>query len=152
MQGDALVLRDIHPAAAPPWWPPAPGWWVVAGIAAVVLALVLARWWRLRRRRRRIEALFDDAMAAAGTPALQVAAMSELLRRASRRRDPHADALQGQDWLDFLDAGEAAPLFDGPQGRVLLEGGFRRDADADAVASLRRSARTRFIQWMTARG
>src|SRR3546814_7374550 len=73
----------------------APGWW---WLAAVVLALlVFAAWWWLRARRRRaaIVRLFDERLDAANTPVERVAAMSELLRRAARRRDPAADRLPG---------------------------------------------------------
>lgn len=54
-------------------------------------------------RRREVAAIFDDALSAASTPPEQIAAMSELLRRAGRRRDPAADRLQGEAWLEFLD-------------------------------------------------
>lgn len=151
MQDDGLVLRDIHASSAPPWWPPAPGWWLAFAVVVALCALALAWWVRGRRRRRRIERLFDDALAAAVTPAQQVAAMSALLRRAARRRDAGADRLQDGDWLRFLDAGAVTPLFDGAPGRLLCEGGFRRDVDRDAVAALRSAARTRFIEWMVAR-
>lgn len=148
---DGLVLRDIHASAAPSWWPPAPGWWFV--FAAIVLACALGIAWGVHRRRRRlrIERLFDDGVAAAGAPVQQVAAISELLRRAARRRDAGADRLQGEDWLRFLDADAKTSLFDGATGQLLRDGGFRRDVDRDAVAALRIAARTRFIEWMAAR-
>ncbi len=155
MLGDGLVLRDIHASVAPPWWPPAPGWWLV--FAAVLTATVLAvAWWAYRRlRRRRIARLFDDSVAAAGSPSRQVAAMSELLRRAGRRHDAGADRLQGETWLRFLDAGAGTPLFTGAAGRLLLEGGFRRDTDPELdpalLATLHTAARARFLQWMGAR-
>ena len=151
MPADTLVLRDIHEPVAPPWWPPAPGWWVVA--AALSIALALA-WWltaRHRRRRREIAALFDAALAAAPSPAAQVAAMSELLRRAARRRDPAADRYEGEAWLRFLDGDGKGPQFSTDAGRLLLEGGFRRDVDADAVAVLRPLARQRYLAWMSGR-
>ena len=146
-----LVLRDIHQPPAPGWWPPAPGWWIVIAVVALALLLLVAWSWHERRRRRAVAALFDDAITVAGTPAAQVAAMSELLRRAARRRDPLADRLQGEDWLAFLDAGTRLPAFGGAIGRLLLEGGFRLDTDAAAVAALRPLARARYLEWM-ARG
>lgn len=151
MNGDALVLRDIHQPLAPPWWPPAPGWWLVAALLMLVLAVA---WWLLARRRRRqraITALFDAALAAAATPAAQVAAMSELLRRASRRRDPAADRYQGEAWLRFLDGDDKRPLFSTDVGKLLLDGGFRRDVDAETVAVLRPLARQRYLSWMARR-
>jgi HAMP domain-containing protein len=150
MQG-GLVLRDIHTSPPPPWWPPAPGWWIVFAVVLLALAVAAAWWLHRLRRRRRIARLFDDAVAQAATPAQQVAAMSELLRRAARRRDPHADTLDNADWLRLLDEGQAAPRFDGEVGRLLLEGGYRREVDADAVAALQRAARERFLEWMGAR-
>jgi hypothetical protein len=144
------VLRDIHAAAAPPWWPPAPGWWLVLGALALVVGAAL--WLRARRRRREraIARLFDDALAQADTPAAQLAAISELLRRAARRRAPDADRLQGEEWLRFLDAGLAKPVFaDG--GALLHEGPFRRDVTDEDVARIRNAARARFIEWMRAK-
>jgi hypothetical protein len=149
MADPALVLRDIHQTAAPSLWPPAPGWWLVAALLlATGIALVLWRRSRVRRRRR-IMRLFDETLAAeAGAPA-QIAAMSALLRRAARRRDRHADTLQGEAWLAFLDAGDTRHPFSRGEGRLLLDGGFRRDADPARVASLGHLARGRFLEWMT---
>jgi hypothetical protein len=146
-----LVLRDIHQPPAPGWWPPAAGWWIVFAVVALSLLLLLAWSWHRRRRRRAVVALFDGTVAMADTPAARIAAMSELLRRAARRRDPLADRLHGDAWLAFLDAGAKVPLFAGDAGRLLLEGGFRRDADAAAVAALQPLARARYLDWM-ARG
>lgn len=146
-----LVLRDIHQPPAPGLWPPAPGWWIVFAVIVLALLAVVAWAWRRRRRERAAAALFDRAVASAATPATQVAAMSELLRRAARRRDPGADRLQGEAWLAFLDDGATHPVFAGEAGRLLLEGGFRRDTDAAAVAALQPLVRARYLDWM-ARG
>lgn len=148
---DGLVLRDIHLSTAPPWWPPAPGWWLLA--AAVLLGLAALVAWRIFRalRRRRWLALFDAEVDGAADAAAAVAAMSALLRRAARRQHPAADRLQGQAWLDLLDAGRDAPRFDGARGGLLIEGPFQREVDAAAVADLRHAARVRFLEWMEAR-
>lgn len=152
---DGLVLRDIHVNPAPPWWPPAPGWWMLACLLLLLIALLW--WWRARVRRRhaRIAELFDRSVADAQSPAKQVAAMSELLRRAGRRRDPTADRLEGEAWLAFLDAaptrrGRRAPSapFSEGAGRLLLDGAYRREVDPVEVEALRRLARQRFLQWM----
>jgi hypothetical protein len=145
-----LVLRDVHVPPAPPWWPPAPGWWALAAVALLLLAL--AGWWLARRqlRRRRLRRLFDDTLAAAATPAERLAAMSALLRRAARLRDPRAPALEGAAWLQYLDAGADVPLFAGDQGAMLLEGAFHRTVDPAAVEALRPRVRRRFLEWMGA--
>lgn len=149
--GDGLVLRDIHAPVAAPWWPPAPGWWML--FAALLLAGGMAAWWRARRQRhaRAVTKLFDDALAQAATPPEQIAAMSELLRRAARRRDAQADTLQGDDWLRFLDDGLPQPVFAAGAGAVLRDGAFRRDVSAAEVDALRSVVRTRFIGWMGVR-
>lgn len=150
MQGDALVLRDIHQPPAPPWWPPAPGWWMV--LAAVAALMCIAAWlaWRRRQRTRAIEALFDTRLAQATSPSEAIAAMSELLRRAARRRDPDADKLLGDDWLRFLDAGLQAPVFSTGAGAILRDGGYRREVSRHDVDALRPAARARFLDWMIA--
>src|SRR3546814_18113590 len=81
-------------------------------ISVVLALLVFAAWWWLRARRRRaaIVRLFDERLHAANTPVERVAAMSELLRRAARRRDPAADRLQGDAWLAFLDGDRASDV------------------------------------------
>ncbi|MBX9401846.1 DUF4381 domain-containing protein [Lysobacter sp. BMK333-48F3] len=145
-----LPLRDVHLPPAPSWWPPAPGWWL---LAAALLAVVAAVWfWRRRRARRHaaIERVFDQALAAAETPSAQVAAISELLRRAGRRRDPQADRLQGEAWLEFLDRGSKRRDFADGAGRMLLDGAYRREVEPARVAALHDLARRRFLQWMGA--
>ncbi len=151
MQTDTLALRDIHQPPAPPWWPPAPGWWIVA--ACVLLILVIASWfaWRRINRRRALARAFDAAVAAAITPPAQIAAMSELLRRAARRIDPAADKLLGDDWLRFLDRGATVPVFASGAGSALRDGGYRRDVSAVEVDALRRISRARFLEWMGAK-
>ncbi|HQX93800.1 MAG: DUF4381 domain-containing protein [Thermomonas sp.] len=145
-----LPLRDVHEGVAPAWWPPAPGWWLLLG-AIVIVATLLG--WRAAAKRRRREAilrLFDDALAHAGTPAQQVAAMSELLRRAARRKHAGADRLLGDEWLRFLDEGMPRPVFSTGAGRLLGDGGFRPQVAAQECAVLRDLARERYLRWMRA--
>jgi len=145
-----LPLRDVHLPAAPDWWPPAPGWWLLA--AAIAVALLLLAWLRGRRRRRRQRwlALFDTALAAADTPVARIAAASELLRRAARRSAPRAVHLQGEQWLRFLD-GRQGHAFSEGDGRLLLDGGYRRDMEAGQATRLCALARIRFLALMEAR-
>ena len=148
MSGESLVLRDIHQAQPAPFWPPAPGWWLL--LIVVVLSVGIVMLWRRRRqaRTRRVAALFDDAMQAAESPAARIAAMSELLRRASRRIDAKADTLDGDDWLAFLDRGLPEPRFSQGPGRLLLEGGYRPQVPEEDSAALQALARQRFVAWM----
>lgn len=149
MQAQELLLRDVHVPPAPSLWPPAPGWWLVAG--AVALAAVIA-WWIRRKRRRRILAwqkLFDEACGDA-SPAAQVAAISELLRRAARRVNAKADQLQSEAWLRLLD-GQKHKAFSEGAGRLLLEGGYRRDVPTEEFAAAKALARARFLELMAGR-
>ena len=157
----AIALRDIHEPLAPGWWPPAPGWWLLAAIGLLVpLAWLARRWWR-RRRQRDMANLFDRSVAAAATPAAPIAAVAELLGRASRLRDPPADRLQGEDWLAFLDqdvdgkhqstgTGTGTAFSQGP-GRALLDAAFRWDAGDVDIEALHALARARFVSWTAPR-
>ncbi|HEY5970634.1 MAG TPA: DUF4381 domain-containing protein [Pseudoxanthomonas sp.] len=149
MRAQELVLRDVHVPAAPSLWPPALGWWLLA--AAVLLLLAVVYWVR-RRRLRRLrawQAMFDNASSKV-LPAAQIAAISELLRRAARRVDSRADKLQGDDWLRFLD-GEKRKDFSEGAGRLLLEGGYRREVGAAELAATRELAQARFLELMAKR-
>lgn len=154
MSSPGLPLRDIHQPLAPPWWPPAPGWWMLFAIALAVAAFAIWWWLRRRRRNRRVARLFDEQVRAATTPVARVGAMSELLRRAARRRDPAADKLQGDAWLRFLDGDPAStpgrPFSQGA-GRVLLDGGFRRAIAEEDAATLLPLARRRYLELMAVR-
>jgi len=143
-----LALRDVQEGSAPAWWPPAPGWWLVVGAVLLVAALLAWRTTHRRRRRAAILRLFDETVARAGTPSQQVAAMSELLRRASRRKDPSAGTLDGEAWLRFLDAGMARPVFSAGAGALLRDGVFRADVAARDSEALRVIARERYLAWM----
>lgn len=145
-----LVLRDVHVPPAPAWWPPAPGWWLVLLAVAVLVAVPLL--WRARRRRRRARwlRLFEAECSSALPPPEQVAAASQLLRRAARRVDPRADRLQGAAWLQFLD-GPKGHAFSKDVGTLLLDGGYRPHVDPRQMEALRALAATRFVQLMEGR-
>ncbi len=146
-----LTLRDVHAGVAPAWWPPAPGWWML--FAALLVVVTALAWWRWRKRRRHAAILhvFDMAIDGAGTPSQQIAAMSELLRRAARIQDPAADRMEGDAWLRFLDEGMPQPVFNAGAGALLLEGGFRADASVEQANALRALARERYLRWMQAK-
>lgn len=140
--------HGVHEGVAPAWWPPAPGWWLVLALVLAVAALCAWRVAHGRRRRAAILRLFDQALARAGTPAERVAAISELLRRAARRKDAGADRLEGDDWLRFLDDGMAHPVFVAGPGALLRDGAFRGDVRGDEAEALRVVARQRYLDWM----
>ena len=147
-----IVLRDIHRVPAPPLWPPAPGWWLVLLVVILVGSAVYI--WLRRRRARRlaVERVFDDAMADAADAPAKVAAMSALLRRASRRHRDDADVLDGVAWLEALDEGAKTPLFQSSIGRMMIDGAYRKDLDPSDVDVLQGMARTRFLEWMGVAG
>ena len=149
---DPLQLHDVHLSSSPSWWPPAPGWWLV--VLALVLAVVVMWFWRRRAHRLRVqsERLFDTTVDAADDLPARIAVMSELLRRAARRRDPSADRLAGDAWMRFLDAGQPMPVFSAGAGRTLLEGGFRREVGEQEYAALRGIVRARFVELMGTKG
>lgn len=146
MYAAALVLRDVHVPPSPSWWPLAPGWWLVLIAVSLAVAGIVA--WRLVvGRRRRTWQRWFDATGEAPSAADQVAAMSERLRRAARRLDPSADRLEGEAWLQFLDGRQGHAFSQGP-GRLLLDGGYRRDVPPDELAAATLVARARFLELM----
>ncbi|MEO8366051.1 MAG: DUF4381 domain-containing protein [Pseudoxanthomonas sp.] len=149
MQAQELVLRDVHVPPAPSLWPPAPGWWLlaIAVLLLLMVAWVVARW--RKRRREAWQKLFDEACAQAA-PAARIAAISELLRRAARRVYKQADRLQGEAWLHLLD-GENGDDFSAGPGRLLLEGGYQKEVDANAWEAARDVAHKRFLELMAMR-
>ncbi|WP_305804112.1 DUF4381 domain-containing protein [Stenotrophomonas sp. YIM B06876] len=150
MSARQLPLRDVHLPPAPDWWPPAPGWWLLFAALLVGLAVRVFFSWRRRRRQRRWQGLFDAALHDAETPAARLAAASGMLRRAAKRIDAAAANLQGDAWLQFLD-GTKRQDFSRGDGRLLLEGGYRRQVDADIARAACELARTRFVELMAGR-
>ena len=146
-----LQLRDIHLPAEPSWWPPAPGWWLLA-ILLILAAVLLTRWiWRRVRRRRRLTRLMAefDAAASLGDPGARLAAISQLLRRAARLRDPRAASLQGEDWLRFLTRVDEQQPPATETWRILLNGPWQPQIDAAAVDALIDVARRCFLSLVT---
>jgi len=146
----SLPLRDVHLPTAPGLWPPPLGWWLV--LAAVLLIAIAGAWWWRRRRRRGPVVdwgrVFDAEVAAATTASAQIAAMSVLLRRAARQREPAAATLTGSAWLAWLDGSEPG-RFSGGVGQRLLDDAWRAQTEAD-IGGLHALARARFVELMAA--
>lgn len=140
-------LADIHLPADVPFWPPAPGWWALGGLLLLGLAMLAWTWFRhwqqTQRLKRALQAL-DAAHShwarahktdpnAAGLALLY--AINALLKRIALQH--HAASrvapLTGRAWLAFLDAEGATADFSQGLGRVLAEGEYRRQFDADAA-------------------
>jgi len=141
------ALHDIHLPPSPGWWPPAPGWWVLAALLLIAFAWIVRRVLRVRKRRRRIAASrkeYDRMLDAACDAPGKLAASSRLLRRAAKARDPHAASLEGEAWLRFLDGDDPAQSFSAGAGKLLRDGGFRREVAVDVAPTLM-LARQRFI-------
>lgn len=143
-----LPLRNIHATESVPWWPLAPGWWFV--IAALVVGLIALRHWQNVRamRRARVIAFFDAEVSKGESVPAQVAQVSQLLRRAARQHVPAADTLQGEAWLELLNRGMKDKPFRGEVADLLLEGGFRKQANAMTLEQLLLVAQRRFALWV----
>lgn len=145
------VLRDIHLPAEPSWWPPAPGWWLLAALLCLALAWawrLLARKRSAHRLRRALREELETLRREHAEGAAQVAAISLLLRRAAKRYAPEALTLRDDDWLRFLDAGDAERPFTQGPGRLLLDGPYRPRidvAEADALAAVVRPRLDAFV-------
>lgn len=140
-------LRDIHLPAPIGWWPPAPGWWILAAlvlVGAVALSVWLTR--RARRRRYRKLALLQlhalhkiwqeqrDDIAFAQ-------AINRLLKQTALAAFPAANiaALNGADWLDWLDRQLRKPRFTEPDVRPLATL-YKREPEPLAPEALRHAA------------
>ncbi|AZR32270.1 DUF4381 domain-containing protein [Xanthomonas vasicola] len=152
MSPQSLPLRDVHLPPSPSWWPLAPGWWLVIAVIVLVIGGAWVWWWRGRQRQSRWLAAFDAELQRATTPAQRLAAISMLLRRAGRSVDPHADRLQGDAWLQFLDGRKSKDhgFSQGP-GRAVLEGGFQRAPVVSDLPAIEALARQRFVALMRGR-
>jgi len=120
---------------------------MIVAALGVSLLVALAYWHYRRTRHARWLALFDRQLIKADNSVAQLAAASELLRRAARRVDRKAVHLQGKSWLRFLDGNNAGRFSQGV-GRILVDGSFRRHLDEQQARDACQLARERFVELM----
>jgi hypothetical protein len=122
-------LRDIHLPAPVDWWPPAPGWWLLGILLLTLLGAALA--WALRRHRRRryrrialreVDALYARWQQHRDARVF-LQELNQLLKQAALSAFPAARvaALNGAQWLTFLDSTLPRPQFDRAATRVLAD-------------------------------
>lgn len=97
-------LRDIHlPTYDVSAWPPAVGWyWLIIAIVLVFAAYKAIIW--LRQKSAKFYARYLMQATAAEDNIAAAAQMSEILRRICIHRYSEAVALNGQDWVEFLNS------------------------------------------------
>ncbi|TNF57892.1 MAG: DUF4381 domain-containing protein [Burkholderiales bacterium] len=98
-----MPLADILLPPSSLWWPLAPGWWLVLGIAVLALLLVRLRLLSPQRRLALAELRHIRRQRLQGHEL--AVALSALLKRAARARDPQVVNLHGQAWFDYLQKG-----------------------------------------------
>ncbi|UPR36143.1 DUF4381 domain-containing protein [Vibrio cyclitrophicus] len=107
---------DLSPAIAPDaptWWPLAWGWWAVAITAITLITLVFF----IVKRRKNNQQAKQEALSyfsnSQSPDSLSPSAAQDIVRQAALSYFPREKVagLSGDDWLMFLDAQLAKPLF-----------------------------------------
>ncbi|TKF79413.1 DUF4381 domain-containing protein [Vibrio kanaloae] len=114
-----LDLSPVIAPDAPTWWPLAWGWWAVIITAISLIALVF---FILKRRKNNQQAkqealsYFSNSQSQDG---LSPSKAQDIVRQAALSYFPREKiaGLSGDDWLKFLDAQLAKPLFVAKQSR-----------------------------------
>jgi hypothetical protein len=117
-------LRDIHLPAPVGWWPPAPGWWLLLTllIATLLIAFFWIKKYRQRNRYRRLALQQLHALRTQPHDNFSLPqAVNRLLKQTALAAYPRqrVAALNGADWLLFLDSGLKQPRFSEPTLRAL---------------------------------
>ena len=89
-------------------------------------------------------------LVACGVRQLPADVAGEQVSAVGGRRRCAPELLQGEPWLRFLD-GPQSRSFSAGAGRVLLDGGFRPQLEADQFDAVRVLARARFLELMEGR-
>ncbi|MEZ8863079.1 DUF4381 domain-containing protein [Vibrio sp. 10N.247.311.51] len=108
-----LDLSPVIAPDAPTWWPLAWGWWAVIITAIALIALVF---FIVKRRKNNQQAkqealsYFSNSQSQDG---LSPSKAQDIVRQAALSYFPREKiaGLSGNDWLEFLDAQLAKPLF-----------------------------------------
>jgi hypothetical protein len=124
-------LRDIHLPEPISAWPPAPGWWFIALLSLVAFVLLIR--WALRYQQRtafRKQALselqhLDNVYFDKPNQYLQQ--LNTLLKRTALHCHPKANvaALNGAQWLEFLDHSGNTTEFSQGAGQILMRGPYQ---------------------------
>jgi hypothetical protein len=134
-------LRDVHVPHVSLWWPLAPGWWVLAGVLLIAVVVLVLLWRRRAAWHRYVDGTLNDLRDASqrhaqdGDTARFAAAVSQLLRRVARTRDPRSVTLRGTAWRDAL--ASLAPRQDVSRLAELDNAMYRPAASIDASAVAR---------------
>ena len=140
-------LRDIHLPAPISWWPPALGWWLLGAIVLIVViisAIVFMRRFKQRRYRafaaKQLRNIYNEWQTQRDDIAFAQAA-NRLLKQTALTAfsAPEVAALNGADWLDWLDRQVRKPRFTEPDVRALATL-YLRAPEPIAVEPLRDAA------------
>ncbi|WP_122055210.1 DUF4381 domain-containing protein [Vibrio sp. Evd11] len=114
-----LDLSPIITPSAPSWWPLAWGWWLIIITAIVLIAIVFF----IVKRRQKNQYAKNEALAcfrnSQPSNTLSPSAAQDIVRQAALSYFPREKVagLSGDDWLAFLDAQLAKPLFAAKQSQ-----------------------------------
>lgn len=120
-------LRDIHLPPAVDWWPPAPGWWLLLTLAIAIVFALIAWLLRYRKKNRYRRLALKQLQLLRGQWQQQrddrslMQAINQLLKQTALAAYPRerVAALNGAEWLLFLDSGLKQPRFSEPALRGL---------------------------------
>jgi len=141
--GSLKHLHDIVVPAPTPWLPPAPGWYAL-GFSLLLLLLWFSvkrfQIWQGNRYRREalhvLSSIENDLTDSARYPQ-SLPQLPELVKRtaiAAYGRIQVA-ALNGNEWLTFLDNTGATDIFSAGPGKILLECSYQTDFRLKAISS-----------------
>ncbi|WP_052879161.1 DUF4381 domain-containing protein [Vibrio coralliirubri] len=114
-----LDLSPVIAPNAPTWWPLAWGWWAVIITAIALIALVFF----IVNKRQKSQYAKNEALAcfrdSQPSNTLSPSAAQDIVRQAALSYFPRdkVAGLSGDDWLAFLDAQLAKPLFAAKQSQ-----------------------------------